>query len=462
MIVMKFGGTSNQDAAAMANVASIIGAHAGRKPVVVISAIAQATNLLAQAGTAAAEGASGKAEEVLAILARRHREIADSLVANRSRHDELLACFGKSFGELSTLLKGIEILRELTPRTLDAIVSYGEILSSRLVAAVLQERGLPAVWFDSSGFLITDDRYGAAMPYMDTVRERCRALLVPAVERGVIPVTQGYIGATTRGTRTTMGRESSDYSASILGAALDAEHVQIWTDVDGVLTADPRVVASVKKVKALSFREAFDLSYFGAKVLHPHTMIPAMEKNIPVSIFNSRKPSASGTLISGIAPDRRAMVKSVAYKNDMTAIMLSPRQAADQYLFWEQCLSQLARHGVRTLAMAGSGMSLVLAVPGGSDEENLANDLKPVAAVGIERGKSLISLIGQNLTADGSATERLFRTLGRYRLSAVSAGASPTSLSVLVDAGHSADAVRLLHEEFFRVLPDPALFEEPG
>jgi aspartate kinase len=460
MIIMKFGGTSNQDAAAMANVASIIEAHATQTPVVVISAIAQATNLLAQAGARAAEGRREEARQAVETLAGRHDAILQALIRNADRRKELSIYFQQAFADLGTLLQGVAILRELTSRTLDAIYSYGELLSSKLVAAVLQERGLKAQWFDTINFLITDDRFGSAMPFMDAVRERSRAIITPAVEQGIIPVTQGYIGATLHGLRTTMGRESSDYSASILGAALEADHIQIWTDVDGVLTADPRIVPGVKKVRALSFEEAFDLSYFGAKVLHPHTMIPAIEKNIPVSIYNSRKPKSTGTLISGIAPDTRTFVKSIAFKNEMAAVILRPVSRTDQYLFWEQCLSQLVKHGAHAYTMAASGTSLALAVPESSINENLCNDLSLVASLSVQKHKSLITLVGQHLNETETVPARLFRTLGQFRLAVISAGSSPTSISVLIDGERCVQAVTALHEEFFRALPDLQIFEE--
>ena len=227
----------------------------------------------------------------------------------------------------------------------DVFYCYGELLSSHIVAAVLQEQGIKAEWVDTKDFMVTDENYNAAMPMMDLVEERLRAIVQPLAEQGRVPVTQGFIGITRSNHRTTMGRESSDYSAAIIGAALHVDDIQIWTDVDGILTADPRVVASPKKVKVLSFEEAFELSFFGAKVLHPNTMLPAVEKNIPIHIYNSLRPHLSGTLVASHAASKETVVKSVAFKRDVAMLNVAPRKRFSQYIFWEHIYSILTKYG---------------------------------------------------------------------------------------------------------------------
>ena len=288
MIVMKFGGTSNQDAAAMRNVIRIVKSHLARKPLVVISAIARATNELEQVARTAAAGREGEANAILDRLIIRHKGIAHDLVASRDRVQALENILDEAYASLQRLVQGLSIVRELTPRMTDAICCYGERLSSAIVAAGLAEQDVPSVWVDAKEFMTTNDRFGSATPLMDIVTDRLNTRVAPLVRDGKTPVTQGFIGVTLDGAYTTMGRESSDFSASIIGAAMRAELVQIWTDVDGILTADPTVVKGTRVVQEMSFDEAFELSWFGAKVLHPNTMLPLLEQQIPLEIRNSR------------------------------------------------------------------------------------------------------------------------------------------------------------------------------
>ena len=281
-----------------------------------------------------------------------------------ARAGALAAAFEVYLKEMTTLLQGIAILQELTPRTMDAICSFGERFSSRIVAAGLQERGIDAVWVDAKDFMLTDGNFGRALPVTDAVTARLKQSVVPLLERAQVPVTQGFIGVTAAGAYTTMGRESSDYSASIIGAALDADRVQIWTDVDGMLTADPRLVEGVRKIRHMSFEEAFELSYFGAKVLHPNTMLPLMEKNIPVEIRNSRREEGTGTIIDRARPgaDGDPVVKSVSFSDDVTVICVSPHRRTNQYLFWEGVFSVLSRSGIDVRSVTTSEFRIAFTV----------------------------------------------------------------------------------------------------
>ena len=346
MIVMKFGGTSIQDATAMTNVAHIVKASIEKHPVVVISAIAGATNALEKIGAFATDQNIHDARSVIGTLIDRHASIVDTLIKDRSRHDELHSVLLNAKRELEEIVRGVSILRELTPRTLDTFYSFGELLSSRLVTAVLQESNVDAFWLDTNKFMITDDNYNRAIPMTDRVDTRLRALALPLIQEEKVIVTQGYIGVTTSGRRTTMGRESSDYSAAIIGAALGVEDIQIWTDVDGILTADPRVVESPMKVKEMSFEEAYELSFFGAKVLHPNTMLPAIEKNISIHIYNSQHPERSGTRVVTSSKDAEPIVKSVAYKRDLVLLNVWPKKRYGQFSFWESLYNILTTYGV--------------------------------------------------------------------------------------------------------------------
>jgi len=297
MIVMKFGGTSNEDAAAMRNVIRIVNAHLKFQPVVVISAIARATNELEQIARTASLGEEQQATELLESLIRRHLAIVRDLIADRARRQILEGVISGYRTGLSAQVSQLSTLRTPSARAMDTICSFGERLSSRIVASALEESGTRSSWVDVADFMLTDDNFGRARPVMDRVEQNLRTVMGPVIQGGSVPVTQGFIGINGKGEYTTMGRESSDYSATIIGALLPAKKVQIWTDVDGILTADPRMVATVRKVRRMSFEEALQLSLAGAKVLHPTTMVPVIEKGIPVQILNSKREQGSGTLV---------------------------------------------------------------------------------------------------------------------------------------------------------------------
>jgi aspartate kinase len=449
MIVMKFGGTSTQDAQAMGNVVRIVKERIDRKPVVVISAIAQATNMLEQAGRLAADGKSGEARDTLLKLIERHYAIADALVKEPQRHRSLRKVIAASLGELEDLIKGLAILRELTPRALDTIYSFGELLSSRIVAAVLEENGVSAQWLDTKEFMITDERYNSASPAMDVLKERLTEIVEPLMQQGIVPVTQGFIGCTRTGHRTTMGRESSDYSASVIGAALDVEDVQIWTDVDGILTADPRVVPSPRKVKVLSFEEAFDLSFFGAKVLNPKTILPVMGLNIPVHVYNSRRSQLSGSLIAAGNPKDAPCVKSVAFKRNMTLLTVAPTNRYGPYSFWGHVFNVLTEAGAIAYLTATSDYGLSIIIDSASESAAIAEALKGISTVTVESGKGIVSLVGSTIRSVPRLVERVFRSLADTPVSMISFGASRSNLSLVIDDATVPDAVRSLHDEFF-------------
>lgn len=451
MIVMKFGGTSNKDAAAIGNVIRIVIAHLPQRPVVVISAIAKATNELEQAARTAATGDAEGAVQMLGSLFARHDGILEDLLHDRNRIATLREPFAAWFGELRQLVQGVAILRELTPRTMDAFCSYGERLSSRIVAAGLEEAGVKSAWIDAREFMITDDNFGRARPLMDAVTERLESVARPMIDRGQVPVTQGFIGVTRTGVYTTMGRESSDYSASIIGAAMNAERVQIWTDVDGILTADPRMVGDVRKVKRMSFEEAFELSYFGAKVLHPSTMLPLLEKNIPVEIRNSRTTGGTGTLVD--LPLAHAsgdpLVKSIAFKPDVTVISVSPRKRLGQYLFWEGVFSVLHRWGISAGNVSTSEYTIAFTHDGGGDIDSLARQLEEHGNVTVMRGKGSVCIVGNSLRGCPGLLTRVFNALSGTAISMVAYGASGLNVTVVMDGNQVPDALSRLHKEFF-------------
>ena len=292
MIVMKFGGTSVEDAPSIERVAEIIRARLSLKPVVVVSAMGKTTRKLLQAAEASAAGDSKTTLGLVAALKTRHLSEARRLVKH-SDGREVFSLAENHFDELKKLLEGLAVLGEVPPRGLDKILAYGELLSSALLTDALFERGIPARLFDARELIKTDDRYGSASPLFEVTDQLIREAIRPATENGVVPVVQGFIGSSRDGATTTLGFEGSDYTATIIGAALDAEDIQIWKDVSGLMTADPAIFPGARTVKVCSFAEAADLTYFGAKVLHPKAIYPAARKNTPVHIYNSKQPDAA-------------------------------------------------------------------------------------------------------------------------------------------------------------------------
>jgi aspartate kinase len=463
MIVMKFGGTSNQDAAAMRNVIRIVQAHLSQHPIVVISAIAKATNELEQTARSAASGREDEATAILDNLFRRHETILGSLLDDSDNRSTIQKVMGEYRATLAQLVKGVAILRELTPRTMDAFCSFGERLSSQLIAAGLREADVDCVWVDVKDFMVTDDNYGRARPLMDQVSFRLEEKVAPLVRAGKVVVTQGFIGVTRKGAYTTMGRESSDYSASIIGAAMDAEKVQIWTDVDGILTADPRVVKETRKVRQMSFEEAFELSYFGAKVLHPNTMLPVIEKRIPVQIINSKNSKSLGTVIDVTSSSPAApVVKSIAYKKGVTVITVSPDKRLGQYLFWESIFSILGQYGIDAGLTATSEYSIALAVEAKSDVARLQDELANHGKVRVLTGKGSLCLVGEGLRESAGVANRVFQALAGVNITMVSFGASGLNISIVIDEEQVEDAVHQLHHEFFERGMTTEVFDAPA
>ncbi len=459
MIVMKFGGTSTQDAAAMANVAHIVKAHLAKQPIVVISAIAGATNALETIGGSAADQKIGESQNVIDELLGRHLRIVDTLIKDRSRNSELQGVLANARRDLEELVRGVSILRELTPRTLDAFYAYGELLSSRLIAAVLQEERVDTVWIDTKEFMITDDHHNRALPLMESVETRLQALAFPLMKQDKVLVTQGYIGVTSTGRRTTMGRESSDYSAAVIGAALGVEDIQIWTDVDGILTADPRIVEAPMKVKQLSFEEAYELSFFGAKVLHPNTMLPAIEKNIPIHIYNSRHPQRSGTKVTVSGPEGDPVVKSVAYKKNMVLLSVRPKKRYGQFGFWEHLYNILTEYGAMPGMTVTSEFSIAFAIDAKSNLPAIVHEMNAIGHVELAENKAILCLVGSNIKSSRQLMARLLHAMGTAGVDMVSFGASRSNVSIVLDETQVLDAVRRVHEEFFGSRQDGTMFE---
>ena len=446
MIVMKFGGTSVEDAAAIDRSCSIVGERISSKPFVIVSALGGATNSLLEAGGLAARG-----------------EIAKAMtIANRleQRHIELLPSTAEHFGRLRELLKALSAIGEFSTRTQDLIASYGEALSSLIFVDRIRRMGFDAVHVDARQCVITDDTFGKASPLWDRTTARLEEMARPHLNAGRVVVMGGYIGSTVSGITTTLGRGGSDYSAAIAGAALNADEIQIWTDVDGMMTADPRIVPGASKVKEISFDEASELAYFGAKVLHPLTVLPAVEKNIPVYILNSSKPRGAGTRITREARPCKNLIKSIACKRGITVVTVSSSRMLMAHGFLKELFQVFDRRRTPVDMVATSEVSVSLTLDNVSSLDAIVQDLRSLGDVHLDSNNALICLVGSNLKYTPGVARRAFGCLSDINILMVSHGASNINFSFIVDEKDATAAVQKLHADFFNEI-DPEVFERP-
>lgn len=447
MIVMKFGGTSVEDATAMRNVARIIQRELHRSPFVVLSACAGVTNLLVRMAKAVAHGRREEAASHAAVLKERHVRIWNELqLGDRSE-------------EFTRLLEGLDEASQLTlyppdelPRLTDQLTSYGERLSSLLLATFLLQQGVDAKLLDAALLMTTDDQFTAATPLMHFVDARAREVCAPLLAPGRVVVTQGFIGATLDGTPTTIGRGGSDYSAAIFGSVLHAEEIQIWTDVDGILTADPMLVRNARRIRYLTFREAAELAYFGARVLHPKTILPAIDKGIPVRVLNSRRPDVGGTLIAkeNIHAEQ-CVVKSVAYKRGITVVHIESTRMLMAHGFLARLFDVFARFQKAVDVIATSEIGVSLTVDDPRDLNIIVAALREFADVEVLPGRAVLCVVGENMKYTKGIAAKIFGALDRagVNVELISHGGSEINLTMVIQEGEIPRAVEALHEELF-------------
>ncbi len=445
MIVAKFGGTSVGDADAIARTAGIVRARLDRSPVVVTSALAGTTNRLIEIGQQAASGQLIVALTIVEELRARHFQTIDALGVGDDA--ELISDTGVLFDELAHLAEALSVLGDCTPRSLDAVSAMGERLSAPIVAAALARIGVPAVFLDARRVMATTDDFGRAEPRADEIAMACRAQVLPLVRDGKVPVLGGYIGATAQGVTTTLGRGGSDYSASLLGAAMDAESIEIWTDVDGMLTADPRVVPAARLIEHIRFDEAAELASFGAKVLHPSTIAPAVRRGIPVYIFNSRRPEGAGTRITFDAP--RRPVRAIAGKTKTVVVKVrSPRMLAAPGTM-RAIFEVFERNRTSVDVVATSEVSVSVTLDDVQHLEAIVAQLSAYGDVAVERGRGIVALVGAGLGESTPSMARALAALGDLRLHMLSLSATGINLTLIVDGDAVHEVMRRLHEAFF-------------
>ena len=447
MIVIKFGGTSVGDPDAITRAVDIVRGRMVARPLVVVSAMAGVTNALLSLAEQAARGHLVGALSAVAALRQRHLDAAAALVPGTGG-GELASDVSASFDELARLAEALSVFGYLTPRTLDAIAGQGELLSAPIVAGALRARGVDAEVVDPRQLMITDDTFGRAEPQAEAIAEAARERVLPLLREGRLPVTGGFVGATRDGITTTLGRGGSDYSASLLGAALQADAIEIWTDVDGMLTADPRVVPHARLIERIRFDEAAELASFGAKVLHPSTITPAVRRGIPVYIYNARRPDGTGTLITADAP-RRA-VSAVAAKPETTVVKLRSARMLLAHGYLRNVFDVFMRHNTSVDVIATSEVSLSVTLDDATRLDALVADLRAFGDVSIERGRGIVAVVGAGLTDDPSALARAFAALGAdVRVHMATVSATGINLTLVLDAAQVGPAMRQLHDAFF-------------
>jgi aspartate kinase len=453
VIVLKFGGTSVGDAAAIERAADIVRGRVSKKPVVVVSAMSGVTNSLIAIGEQAAKGHLIGALRGVEGLRERHLDEAGKLIKDAAVRSEISSELSALLDELASLAEALATLGHATPRSQDAVAAMGEQLSSLMIVAAFRERGIDAELLDAREVVITNDNFGKAEPLPDDIAAAARERVLPMLKARKVPVMGGFIGGTgdSRIT-TTLGRGGSDYSAALVGAALRSDAIEIWTDVDGMLTADPRVVEKSQLIDHVSFDEAAELASFGAKVLHPSTIAPAVKLGIPVFVLNSRRPEGTGTRITFDAP--RRPVTAIAGKTGVTVVRVRSSRMLMAHGFLQTIFDLFARHRVSVDVVSTSEVSVSVTVDDASRLDALLVDLRRLGDVAVERKRGVIALVGLGIADDCAAMARALTALGTCKVHMVSLSATGLNLTIVIDEEGVPDAMKRLHTAFFEGGPD--------
>ena len=447
MIVCKFGGTSVADAAAIRRLIAIVAVRTGERPLVVVSALAGITDGLLGLAAAVHAGDAEALDGAIDALVRRHESVAGVLPGAepavetvRADAESLRSSLSAAFG------------RRLRPAEMDALAGHGELWSSRLVAGAMHGAGVPSAWADIRPIMVTDDRFGRATPYVQVLNNRARECLLPLLEDELIPVTQGFIGATADGVPTTLGRGGSDFTAALLGAALGAARVEIWTDVDGLMTADPRIVPAARTLSAASYEEAAELATFGARVLHPATAMPLVRAGIPIVVLNSKRPELPGTTIEPSAELERmgdSPIRSISWKRGITVINVQAPRMLGAYGFLRAMFEVFERHEVVVDVLASGEVSVSLTVEDRSRLDPVVRELSELGEVRTDDGRAIVSVVGIGLRGTPGLASRIFRAVQPANVEVISQGASAINMTFVVREDDGPDVVRRLHDEFF-------------
>ncbi len=446
LVVMKFGGTSVEDAAAIRRLIGVVEGRPGAQQVIVVSALARVTDQLLEAGRAAAQGHLGSGLAAVRSIYVRHEQLSDSVVEG-SVDGTLDRVLRSEFQALEDLLHEIESAGQLNLKMQDRLLGYGECFSARLITDALRHAAIDAVHVDARSCIVTDARHGQANPIWDVTKERIRGALVPHLEAGRIPVLGGFIAKTSEGEPTTLGRGGSDFTAAILGAALHACRVEIWTDVDGVMTADPKLCPEARVIHKMTFDEAAELAYFGAKVLHPATLAPAMRENIPVYVLNSRRPDGAGTEIRAEAAGGGA-VTAITAKRDVSAVEIESLRGIDSILL-DAVFAAFEQHACSVDVMSTSMGRMYLLVGPNANLPKIAAELKGIAKVEWENRRALVCVVGESVRRQAEVASKAFAAVSDMNVRVLCQSASDRTISFLVDDSRVEETVQRLHSLFF-------------
>ena len=461
IVVMKFGGTSVEDAPAMRRTMHIVEGRrdAGLQPVVVVSAMAKVTDQLLAAAAAAGRNDPDAAIAISQALRARHLHTASELVRRDTvQGDTVAAELDRQFKSLDDLLHGIAAVGELTPRTMDLVVSFGERLSSVIIAHAFTALGVPATHVDARTCIVTDSHYGKAAPQEELIEARLLAGVMPLIAAGSIPVMGGFIGSNEQGITTTLGRGGSDYTAALVGGGLHAGAIEIWTDVNGIMTTDPRICPDALRVKTISFEEAAELAYFGAKVLHPATILPAVQKSIPVYVLNSRNAANEGTRITATTAPCASPFKSIAAKKRLTIIDIVASRMLMAHGFLKAVFDIFDKYQCAIDMVSTSEVSISLTVDTNDMLPAICGELGKIADVKYEGRKALVCLVGEDIRGHNGIAGRVFTAISHINVRMISQGASEINMSFMIDEDDVEEAVRSLHKTFF-TNPDPTVFD---
>jgi aspartate kinase len=441
LIVLKFGGTSVGDALRMDEALSIAAGQINKAPVIVSSALSGVTDDLIALAATAVTGDTETVSQKIVLLEKRHFEAMKDLSEVGDSADRLK----KLFGELRALLRGLALLKECSPRTHDAVLAFGELLSTTVLHARALSSGIDAVLLDSRDLVLTDSNFTAASPDFAQTNAAVRDGLSP--EKGKLYITQGFIGRAPNGATTTLGRGGSDFTATILGAALGADEVQIWTDVNGIMTSDPRIVTGARTVGALSYEEAAELAYFGAKVVHPSTIQPAIDKRIPVLVKNTLDPDGPFTAISDESSETG--IRAIAGKKNITLVNITSSRMLNAYGFLSRIFSVFEQYETPVDLIATSEVSVSITIDDNVHVEEIVKDLSEFGTVSVEHGKAIICLVGKDLWKDSSFVASVFNAIKKIPVRMISLGSSDINLSLVVPESELENAMRVLHNYFF-------------
>ena len=448
MIIMKFGGTSVANFEAITRTIFIIGGKLDQKPVVVVSALSKVTDLLYRISDAAASRNEAETKELLTQLRQRHVDLAAELLAQSMMKDEAIAKVNALCDSLDSIAMAVCSLGELSDRNKAIIISNGEYLSSTIIAYAMNSKGIRTKWVDARGMMVTNNSYLKAEPDMAAIVERVPGAVSEAYEGMDAVITQGFVGVTKESEPTVLGRGGSDYSASLIGMAVDAERIEIWTDVDGVRTADPRSVKNTKYLEKISFEEAAEMAHFGAKVLHPLTIEPAVKKNIPIYVLNSMNPSGKGTAIlrNELIEDG---VKSVSFKENIKVINIFSTRMINTSGFLRRVFEIFSESKVSVDLISTSEANISVTVDASQNIDPVVAELSEFADVIVDDDKSQVSVIGKNIVRLNGMLKKTFTPLKKCNVYMISQGASFVNISFVVDREELAEVVQDLHDHLF-------------